>query len=63
MNKKQIFFTGLLALVMMFVSALFVGTGRILYGPDAFIIAIMGYMFMTSLKLFASLFAKGRLDA
>ena len=40
---------GILASVMLCLSILLIGTGRIIYGPDAFLVAIMGWMFIQSL--------------
>lgn len=52
MTKQEgmIIWSTLFSFVMIFFSVLIIGTGRIAYGPDAFIIAIMGWMFMTSLR-------------
>ena len=52
MSRLQYFGLGVLSLVMFFFSVLFIGTGRILYGPDAFIIAIMGYSLVRSIMGF-----------
>lgn len=51
MNERlEWFFTGLLSLVLLFISALFIGTGRMMYGPDAILIAVMGGIFMKSVE-------------
>ncbi len=50
MNRLQYFWLGLLSIIMLCVSTLFIGAGRIVYGVDAFILAVMGWMFMNSIE-------------
>lgn len=52
MNKIQYFGLGFLSISMLFISGLIIGTGRIIFGPDALIIAIMGWMFFNSIRAF-----------
>ena len=49
MNRIQYFFSGLLSLVLLALTSLYIGTGRMVYGVDAFILAIFGWLFMQSL--------------
>ncbi len=49
MNRSQYFSLGVLSLIMLFFSIMIIQTGRIIYGVDAYIIAIMGYFFFRSL--------------
>lgn len=63
MNRVQYFWLGVLSSAMLCISILFIGTGKIVYGPDAIILAVMGWMFYRSvcgiILSIQKLFAKG----
>ncbi len=48
MNKLEYFFFGILSILILATSTLYIFVGQIVYGPDAYILAVMGVFFVYS---------------
>ena len=48
MNRLQYFWLGVLSSIMLCISTLLIGVGRMVYGSDAILIAVTGWMFYIS---------------